>query len=97
MSGLPIEKGDRYFIGAFADDGRVHSIKAHSVLQDMAHDSMDRHGDDNWDPECPAEYLLAWLELHLGHRHPDARICCQAALEFWHAGNGRKRCEQVPW
>lgn len=98
MSGLPVERGDRYFVGAWAEGGSVNSIKAHSVLQDMVHESMGRGGDDTWDPTCGAEYLYEWLQRQLG-RTMEARICCQAALDYWfeHSTWKKPHRQRVPW
>jgi len=102
MSGLPIEKGDRYFIGAFVDDGDFCSIKTHSILQDMAHESMKDNDEDGWDPWEASEYLLGWLRKHLGkplwERSEDSygghlidneevKLCHEAALEYWKGNN----------
>lgn len=100
MSGLAIERGDRYFVGAWAEDGSVTSIKAHSILQDMAHESMKRGQcfDEGWDPTYGAEYLYEWLQRQLD-RTEEARECCQAALDYWfeHSAWKKPHRQHVPW
>lgn len=99
MTGLPIEPGDRYTVSAGVDDCRdFWSIKAFAVLQEMAEDSMDRNGDDTWDPSEAREYLGEWLRRQFGHDqtycgspprwrdHPEIEACLDAAVEFWRKG-----------
>ena len=100
MTGLPIEKGDRYITSAGVDGRDFWSIKAFSVLQEMAEESMDRNGDEGWDPSEAREYLGEWLRRQLGHTqtycgspprwrdHPEVEACVDAAVEFWENGRG---------
>lgn len=101
MTGLPIEKGDRFFVGVFVDGGDFCYIKAHSIIQEMAHESMSDY-DEGWDPWEAHEYLLGWLRKALGkptwersdHHYggrwidnEEVRACHEAALEYWKGNN----------
>lgn len=100
MSGLPIEKGDRYFECSGVYDGDFYGIKAHSILQEMADEYMAEHKEDSWDPWLAGEYLQAWLRKNLHpptwHQptpdhwgewvdHPEVATCYTAALAHWDA------------
>ena len=67
MTGVPVEKGDRYFTGCFVDGGQFDHIKAHGIIHDLAEWHLDR-GDlyETWDPSEAYEYLKGWLLFQFG-------------------------------
>lgn len=68
MSGVPIEKGDRFFEGAWVDGRDLFAVKTHAILHDMVEESMNRNGEDTWNPNEVCDYLIEWLEHHLQER-----------------------------
>mgnify|MGYP003442301784 FL=1 len=85
MTGLPILKGDRYFIGAWSDNGDFCSIKALACIQGTVDWALqnDEYDNEGWDPWMADEYLFAWLKHHLGRDSEEALVCRDAAVEFW--------------
>ena len=94
MTGVPIEKGDRYFYGVFVDGRDLYHFKIHSVIQEMAYWSMETFNDDHWDVNYVCDYLLSWLRHHLAEEvwnedadswddDPDVLACYEAARQYW--------------
>lgn len=98
MTGLPIKKGDRFFVGCGIFEGRFWRIKAHSIIQEMAVDeSLGYRPDEGWDPWKASTYLHLWLEKHLEEdtwrddgcgferwvMAPEVQACYDAALAYW--------------
>lgn len=96
MTGLRIEKGDRFFEGAWKDGYGLSHIKALSIVQEMAVANL--HPDETWSPSDAPEYLICWLREQFGHptfcrddlggyggrvEHPDVEACYIAARAFW--------------
>lgn len=100
MTGVPIQKGDRFLEYSGIYEGEFSYIKAHSVIQDMAHESMERNGENSWNPQEACDYLLEWLRNHL-HKptwdtearngwgeaidHPEVKACLEAARAYWNS------------
>ena len=86
LSGVPIHKGDRYLYVAGVSYGDFSGYKCHPILNQICNSMSDG---DGWFLNEASEYLLSWLEKHLGPRtwYPDAptetNLVFKAAMAYW--------------
>jgi len=94
MTGVPIEKGDRFVDSVTADGWGIHHFKIHAVVEDIARFYVDTEKDDYWDPQFVCDYLLFWLREHIAEQvlneafqcwtdAPEVLACYEAARQYW--------------
>lgn len=99
LSGLPIEKGDRYFEGVTVDGRDFWYMKGHSVLAEIAQSESKESFDEGWDPGRALEYLASFIRRHLGAEEhwedmrgwvnePEVQECVDHAAWYWMTKEG---------